>query len=125
MKKKTILFLVLVLLFLVLLTNGLQGEEKEPMTMRETKAFITGDNYLKFTEDSKMNYVGGLIDMLYMQTHIYNPELYFKLEEITKNMTGLQIKAIFDKYLEENPEGWYYSAAGLFWTAMDEIINKK
>ena len=100
MKKKTILFLVLVLLFLVLLTNGLQGEEKEPMTMRETKAFITGDNYLKFTEDSKMNYVGGLIDMLYMQTHIYNPELYFKLEEITKNIIqGKKYVSAYKAYL--------------------------
>ena len=40
MKNKMILFLVLVLLFLILLTNGLQGQEKRQALKSKIERFI-------------------------------------------------------------------------------------
>jgi len=118
MKRKMILFLVLVLLFLVLLTNCLQGEEKEQGAFR----FNTGNDYLNMAEGNNIFYVEGLMDMLYNQTELYNPKLYSSIVKTTKVMTAGQIKAIFDKYLEEHPESWHYNAAYLFGEAIFEII---
>ncbi|MBA7561390.1 hypothetical protein ES695_00630 [Candidatus Atribacteria bacterium 1244-E10-H5-B2] len=120
MKKKMILFLVLVLLFLVLQTIGLQGEEKERITIL---AFVSGNRYLGYTEINKLNYTEGLMDMLFCQTYVFNPELYSNLEETTKDMTAGQIKAIFYRYLEEHPEEWHNGAASMFHSAITEIVG--
>jgi hypothetical protein len=120
MKKKLILFLVLMLLFLVLLTNYSQGEEKE-----QVACYIKGNDYLKLAEEYKIFYVMGLIDMLWNQTWFYSSKDYSDLNKATIDMTGGQIQAIFDKYLEEHPERWHMTAASLFWTAISEIVNEK
>jgi len=121
MKRKMILFLVLMLLFLALLTNYSQGEEKEQIA-----SFASGNKYLNWTEIEKMSYLQGLIDMLLHETSYYDPKLYSSLEATAKDMSTGQIMATFDNYLEEHPEKWHWSAAGLFWTAMMElIINEK
>lgn len=118
MKKKTILFLVLVLLFLILLTNGLQGQEKGNGIL----TWLTGNKYLNMPEEVKSFYVGGLLDMFFFQTNRYDPELYFDIEIAVKNMEVKQTKAVFDKYLEEHPEEWHHSAASSFWVAIMEIV---
>ena len=53
MKKKMILFLVLMLLFLALLTNYSQGQEKE----KSSGNFINGNDYLSLAEENKLFYV--------------------------------------------------------------------
>ena len=64
--------------------------------------------------------------MLFCQTYVCDPELYSNLEETTKDMTAGQIKAIFDRYLEEHPEEWHNGAASIFHGAITEIIlNEK
>lgn len=122
MKKKMILFFILVLLFLVLLTNGLQGEEKEQIIIL---AFVSGNHYLEYTEINKLIYTKGLMDMLFCRTYVFDPELYSNLEETIKDMTAGQIKAIFDKYLEEHPEEWHSGAASIFHSAITEIAGVK
>ena len=119
MKKKTILFLVLMLLFLALLTNYSQGQEEE-----RTVIFLTGNSYLSLAEGYKISYVGGLTDMLLISVEMYIPELLPYLEETINGMSGQQIKAIFDKYLEEYPEKWHYSAASTFFAVIMKIVNK-
>jgi len=120
MKKKTILFLVLMLLFLALLTNGLYGEEKV-----EILCFITGNKYLDLDEAYKPFYVVGLVDMFLEQIYYSDPELYFIVTEDTRDMTVEQTKAIFDKYLEKHPEIWHYTAAGILEMAMMELVGEK
>ena len=124
MKNKMILFLVLLLLFAILLIDYgyLQEEEKK---QGEVLAFLAGNKYLEDTETNKIVYTTGLIDMLYWQTYTYNPELYLNLRETTKNMTGGQIKAIFERYLEKHPEEWHWGAASLFSEAIMEIVYEK
>ena len=119
MKKKTILFLLLVLLFLVSQTIYLQGEEKEGITVL---AFTSGNTYLGSTENDKSFYVRGLADMLFCEVYKYRSELYSYLEIKTEDMTVGQIKAIFDKYLEEHPEDWHLAAASLFNSAINELL---
>ena len=121
MKKKTVLFLVLMLLFLMLLTNGLQGEEKTGTT----PGFIVGENYLKMTEENKIYYVMGLMDMFWTSTWNYDREIFPDIEEATKRMTPEQISAILDKYLEEHPEEWHYNTANLLAHAIMDIVNEK
>ena len=119
MKEKIILILVLAILFLILLTNGLQGQEKENGVL----TWLTGNKYLNMPEEAKPFYVGGLMDMFLFQTNRYDPELYFDIEMAVKNMKIKQTKAIFDKYLEEHPEKWHYTAAYLFRAAIMEIVG--
>ena len=118
MKRKMILFLVLVLLFLTLLTSYAQGQEKENGVL----TWLTGNKYLNMPEEVKSFYVGGLLDMFLFQTNRYDPELYFNIEMAAKDMKVEQTKAIFDKYLEEHPEEWHNSAASSFWVAIMEIV---
>jgi len=117
MKKKIILFLVLMLLFLALLTNYSQGEEKIQIS-----CYLKENDYLKMSEEIKGAYVMGLIDMLLNLTWFYNSEEYSNINEATNDMNIGQIRAIFDKYLEEHPERWHLVASSLFWTAIMEIV---
>ena len=120
MKKKMILFLVLLLIFLVLVANGLEGEEK-----KQVAGYTSGNDYLKRSEEFKRAYVMGLIDMLFNETWFYNSEDYSELNEATNDIGTRQIQAIFDRFLEEHPETWHLSAASLFREAMREITYKK
>jgi len=121
MKRKIILLLVLLLLFLALLPNYSQGQEKN-----EIASFTPGNKYLNWTEIEKMCYLRGLIDMFFYEASYYDPKLYSSLKATAKDMSIGQIKAIFDKFLEEHPEKWHWSSAGLFWEAMMELmINEK
>jgi len=123
MKKKIILFLVLVILFLALLTNYSQGQEKEK---GQIVGFVTGNKYLTYNDNSKLAYVMGLSDMFHALTKVYGfSKLYSDIAKVTINMTAGQTKAIFDKYLEEHPEDWHYNAASTFRLAIMEIVNKK
>ena len=119
MKKKTILILVLVLLFSILLIDYSYLQEEEKIV-----CWVSGNGYLKMTEENKLYYVMGSIDMLFRLTFYNNKTLYLVLSEKTKDMTAGQIRAIFDKFLEEHPESWHMIASGLFWTAIMEIVNK-
>ena len=117
MKKKTILILVLVLLFSILLIDYSYLQEEEKIA-----CWTSGNKYLKMTEENKLYYVAGLIDMLFRFTFYNNKTLYSVLSEKTNEMTAGQIRAIFDKYLEEHPEKWHMTASGLFYTATMEIV---
>ena len=63
--------------------------------------------------------------MLWSQTFNQNYEEFPALKEATKIMTAGQIKAIFDKYLEEHPEDWHCTAASIFCLAILEIVGEK
>jgi len=120
MKKKMILFLVLLLLFSILLIDYgyLQGEEKEGVDY-----YILVNNYLESSEENKLFYVMGLMDMLFYQKYTSNPELYSDICKTTDDMKARQIKAIFDKYIEEHPEKWHFPASMVFYVAIMDIVG--
>jgi len=79
--------------------------------------------YLRLAEGYKLSYVGGLVDMLLISVEMYFPEIFPYLEETIKDMSGQQVKAIFDKYLEEYPEERHYSAASIFFGVIMKMVN--
>lgn len=115
MKNKMILFLVLVLLFLALPINAIKQTG-------EVKAFHDGNRYLELTEIQKLSYVGGLMDMLFEISQKESPEYYADLVLKTEGMKQRQLMSIYDKFLEEHPEDWHFSAAYLFDFAIREIV---
>ena len=122
MKKKIILFFILVLLFSILFVNYSYMQEEEKG--EEVLAFITGEEYLEMSDSSvRMFYVYGLSDMYIYFIFRYHPEIYPTFIEKIKHMTVQQITAIFDKYVEEHPEEWHFPAATLYDQAIKEIIG--
>jgi len=123
MKKKIILFLILLLLLSVMLIDYgyLQEKGKEEGAL----AFITGNEYLEMFDSSvRMFYVYGLADMYSYFIFRYYPEIYSDFIGKIGHMTVQQITAIFDKYLKEHPEEWHFSAANIFDNVMREILEK-
>lgn len=122
MKKKIILFLILLLLLSLFLINYsyLQEEEK-----RGIDYYILINDYLESSEDEKLFYVMGLMDMLFYQKYTSNYELYYDICRTTDNMKVRQLKAIFDKYIEEHPEKWHFPASLIFNEVIMEIVYEK
>ena len=117
MKKGTVVFLILLIIFLPIMVSSLNAKEQE-----EVLNATNGNEYLKFQEYERVFYVRGLMDAVYAIFQAFNPEIYQKYEDKMKDMTVLQLTKILDKYLEENPEKLHYSAAVSFLYAIDEII---
>ena len=117
MNKKIIFFLVLLLLFSIL---PITASEKES----QVRCFCKGNDYLTLEESQKYFMVVGLYDMLAYYLHEEYPEIYLDFDLKTSEMTLKQIKAIFNKFLEEHPEVWHNVIADLFVGAMREFINK-
>jgi len=119
MNKKIILFLVLLLLFSILLIDYSYLQEKEK---GETTYFFTGNEYLDLTDAYKVFYVTGLFDMWSYVSRSEMPGIYPIFRTKMENIKMQQVKAIFDKYLEEHPEIWHFTAASIFNEAIMEII---
>jgi len=118
MNKKIILILVLLLLFSILLIDYSYLQEKEK---KELLVFSSVNKYLEHTDNGKMCYVKGLFDMYSYLVSCYFPELYYETIVKFNNMTPLQLKAIFDKYLEEHPEEWHFPVAEIFHKAIADL----
>jgi hypothetical protein len=84
---------------------------------------ITGNQYLEQSETQKTIYFAGLFDMWSFMIYHNFSEYYQVVDEKTKDMTVPQIRRIFEKYLENNPERLHFSSASLFNSAMDELIR--
>jgi len=119
MKKKIILFLVLLLLFSMLLIDYGYPQEEEKKVV---SSFLSGNDYLDLADAYKIFYVIGLLDMWSYVAYSDLPEIYPIFRRKIKNMSMQQVEAIFDKYLEEHPEEWHFSAASIFTGAIMEII---
>lgn len=78
---------------------------------QELLGFIFGNKYLTLSEDAKIYYVGGLIDMWYFMHYENIPAFYQDILAKMEGMTGLQIREIFEKFLEDHPESLHFTAA--------------
>jgi len=121
MKKKMVLILVLVLLFSILLVDYSYLKEEEKVGI---DYYVLVNNYLESSEENKLFYVMGLIDMVFCQTYHYDFELCSDINKATDGMNAKQIKAIFDKYIEEHPEKWHFPASLIFNEAMEIVYEK-
>jgi hypothetical protein len=119
MNKKIIFFLILWLLILMLLINYGYLQEVEK---KEIYTFITGNKYLLDIPDGQKGaYVMGLLDMYSYLTYYFDSESYPDFRGKIERMTGIQIAAIFDNYLEEHPEEWHFSGAMIFYSAINDL----
>jgi hypothetical protein len=89
------------------------------------KAYYDGNRYLILSENKKLSYVAGLIDMYFSLTQALVPEGYADIVLKTEAMSLGQLTSIFNKFLEEHPEDWHFSAAYLFSSAMVEVFYEK
>ena len=121
MKNKMMLFLVLLLLFSMLLIDYSYLQEKGIQVI----GIFSGNEYLALTDNDKLFYTIGLFDMWSGLTYLFTPEDYPDIKSKIENMSGSQVKAIFDKFLEEHPENWHLSAATIFAVAMWETLEKQ
>jgi len=114
MKRKVIL---LGLVIVLLLSQGLclNAQEQGVLTC------MNGNNYLEMTEEIRNIYVG-LVDMFWYITCYDQPEFYKNIEAKMKDMSLIQIRKIFDKYLEGHPEYLHQAAASSFNYAISELI---
>ncbi|GAH02274.1 unnamed protein product [marine sediment metagenome] len=63
----------------------------------------------------------GLLDMYSYLTYYFDSESYPDFRGKIERMTGIQIVAIFDNYLEEHPEEWHFSGALIFYSAINDL----
>ena len=87
--------------------------------------YILANDYLELSEENKLFYVMGLIDMVFFQIYSYDFELYSDITKATDGMNAKQIKAIFDKYIEEHPKKWHFPASLIFNDVIMEIVYEK
>ncbi len=88
----------------------------------EIMCFYKGNDYLEFSENTKLAYIAGLSDMTQTLIEHYNPEIYKKYYEALKDMLLGQHVKILEKYLAENPEKLHRSMAVLYFYAINEIV---
>jgi hypothetical protein len=76
--------------------------------------YQTGNDYLKMDEESRKWWIVGALDGI-MAEAIYTKNNDVKkttwLERCVEGISLEQIKAMFEKELKENPEGWHAPAA--------------
>jgi len=116
--KKKVIILVLLIMLLFGQVGYLNAQEENTGLL----GFNTGNKYLELPEHDRLIYVIGLIDMFWYMYSFAFPNIYEDIRARMKDMTGEQIKKIFDKYLEEHPEKLHFSAAQLFNLAMIDVV---
>ena len=85
------------------------------------EGWITGNTFRAFEVESKNVYVVGLIDGIFLSP-FYGASKE-NLEQCTTGMTGQQVVAIFDKYLQKKPERWHLSMHVNGFSALKEACN--
>lgn len=118
MKRKVIL---LILVMVLLLSQGVGLNAQEQGTVI---CWITGNDYLKMSEEIRTFYVAGLCDMFNFFLSKNYPEAYKIIEaKIKEGITLGQMQKIFGKYLAEHPENLHYTAASIFfWAIIDFVL---
>lgn len=117
--KKKVVILVLLIMLLFSQVGDLNAQEQE---LEGLLGFINGNHYLEIPEGDRSGYIVGLVDMFWFMYNFTFPEIYKDVRAKMKNMTVEQIQKIFEKFLEEHPEGLHAGASSLFHEAMIELL---
>ena len=86
---------------------------------------VTGNIYRGLTQELKIMYVTGLLDGMYatpMFSTINNKEEW--LVDCMEGINTLQVMAIFDNYLEDNPLTWRRGMNRTAYTALWDSCKK-
>ena len=90
--------------------------------------YKTGNEYLKMDEESRKCWLVGALDGIMAEavhTKNNNVKQTTWLGRCIEGIDFEQIKAMFEKELRENPEGWHAPAALILWKKMQEFCKER
>ena len=76
--------------------------------------YVTGNDYREMTDSEKSAWLAGAVDGVIAESISANSEKSPWLSVCIGSHEFQQIKAIFEKELTDNPEGWHAPAALIF-----------
>ena len=90
---------------------------------------ISGDEWRRLSQTAREYYVIGVLDgwdnlgtiTLLAEQQPPVGTGFTKQIDCTLGMASVQINAIIQKYMENNPSQWHSNMALLVWTALDEV----
>jgi hypothetical protein len=106
---------IAVIIVVLILGTGVWGQ------MGGTISFIySGNRYLSQDEAIRLGYVSGVIDafLIISASEAVAVPSFGWLPPCTKNMNNVQIRAIVDKYMKDNPQIWHMPMASAVIGAM-------
>jgi hypothetical protein len=97
--------------------------------IRVPQGFFTGNNYEQLSQIEKVRYVTGVFDGLLSSPLMAKDSLpraeNLQRCELAAHITDIQIKAIVDKFLADNPERWGEDMGSLVFGAMLQACAKE
>lgn len=86
-----------------------------PNTQAVILGYITGNDYFKLDDNAKLGWLVGVMDgIMADSTTVERSEKGPWLGRCIDGLDTRQIKAMFEKELNQNPEGWHAPAALIF-----------
>lgn len=113
---------IVVTLFLIQLCWVEGANSKEPVLIR---SFLTGNDYQELSPGGKRGYVTGFVDGVLVAPVFDAPKQALQwIELCIVDMSNVQIVAIVDKWLSENPQRWHQPMNMLTFTALKDGCDK-
>lgn len=87
----------------------------------------SGNKYLSQNDDIRLGYVSGVIDTLFLisASETTGVPSFAWLPPCTKNMNNIQIRAIVEKYMKDNPQIWHTPMASAVLGAMMKACGQE
>jgi hypothetical protein len=90
------------------------GADPAEPNVNVRNGFLTGNTWRNADVNSKTAYVLGAVDSVYSAALFgANEQLIDSFASCQKSMTGDQVTAVVDKFLNDHPEMWHYAMAVL------------
>lgn len=87
--------------------------------------FLTGNDYLKKTQQERSFYAMGIIDGMFLSPLFgASKNNLLWLERCVEGMGNYQMEAIISKYLENHPGEWHHNLHTITFRAMKEACQK-
>lgn len=98
-----------------MLTIGASAQE--PVEIHN--GFLTGEEFLNMSDSEKRAFSMGTINGMLLAPFLGAPkERMSRIESCVEGMTGLQVAAILEKYLRDNPSRWHETPHSPMWAAL-------
>lgn len=101
------------------------GQGSEPYNIEIHDGFYTGNEYVKLEKRDKTEYVMGLVDGLYLSPMFGAQKRNLRwVERCTEGKINVELVAIIDQFLQENPERWHEGMHILAYSALAKAFRK-
>jgi hypothetical protein len=98
-----------VLMVAFLAASPLMHSQEAPKPIRVPGGFLTGQEFLDMDKGNQAWLAMGLVDGVFLAPLFDAPDngkTFNRIEVCVKDMSGVQIAAIIEKYLKDHPEFW-------------------